>query len=79
MSSRSIPATAANLIKTNQLCRRYYSVEVYAQIQVHSLFLFLLKSDGHFDMTGAQALHALRGTAVEHRQLPNSGILLRIS
>ncbi|CAH0731257.1 unnamed protein product, partial [Brenthis ino] len=33
MSSRSIPATAANLIETSQLRRRYYSAQVYAQTQ----------------------------------------------
>ncbi|CAH0712823.1 unnamed protein product, partial [Brenthis ino] len=33
MISIPIPATAANLIKTNQLRRRYYSAQVYAQTQ----------------------------------------------
>ncbi|CAH0729035.1 unnamed protein product, partial [Brenthis ino] len=33
MSSRLIPATAANLIETSQLRRRYYSAQVYAQTQ----------------------------------------------
>ncbi|CAH0727240.1 unnamed protein product, partial [Brenthis ino] len=33
MFSRPIPATAANLIETSQLGRRYYSAQVYAQTQ----------------------------------------------
>ncbi|CAH0714822.1 unnamed protein product, partial [Brenthis ino] len=33
MFSRPIPATAANLIETSQLRRRYYSGQVYAQTQ----------------------------------------------
>ncbi|CAH0717028.1 unnamed protein product, partial [Brenthis ino] len=33
MFSWPIPATAANLIETSQLCRRYYSAQVYAQTQ----------------------------------------------
>ncbi|CAH0714830.1 unnamed protein product, partial [Brenthis ino] len=33
MSSQPIPATAANLIETSQLRRRYYSGQVYAQTQ----------------------------------------------
>ncbi|CAH0716045.1 unnamed protein product, partial [Brenthis ino] len=33
MFSRPIPATAANLIETSQLRRRYYSAQVYAQTQ----------------------------------------------
>ncbi|CAH0718187.1 unnamed protein product, partial [Brenthis ino] len=41
MFSRPIPATAANLIETSQLRRRYYSAQVYAQTRVHSLFLSL--------------------------------------
>ncbi|CAH0716022.1 unnamed protein product, partial [Brenthis ino] len=39
MFSWPIPATAANLIETSQLRRRYYSAQVYAQTQVYSLFL----------------------------------------
>ncbi|CAH0721776.1 unnamed protein product, partial [Brenthis ino] len=46
MFSRPIPATAANLIETSQLRRRYYSAQVYAQTQVHSLFLSLSYSGG---------------------------------
>ncbi|CAH0726708.1 unnamed protein product, partial [Brenthis ino] len=41
-----IPATAGNLIETSQLRRRYYSAQVYAQTQVHSLFLSLSYSGG---------------------------------
>ncbi|CAH0718994.1 unnamed protein product, partial [Brenthis ino] len=33
MFSWPIPATAANLIETSQLRRRYYSAQVYAQTQ----------------------------------------------
>ncbi|CAH0718028.1 unnamed protein product, partial [Brenthis ino] len=33
MFSRPIPATAANLIETSQLRRRYYSAQVHAQTQ----------------------------------------------
>ncbi|CAH0722057.1 unnamed protein product, partial [Brenthis ino] len=33
MSSRPIPATAANPIETSQLRRRYYSAQVYVQTQ----------------------------------------------
>ncbi|CAH0721072.1 unnamed protein product, partial [Brenthis ino] len=39
-------ATAANLTETRQLRRRYYSAQVYAQTQVHSLFVSLSYSDG---------------------------------
>ncbi|CAH0714959.1 unnamed protein product, partial [Brenthis ino] len=46
MFSSPIPATAANLIKTSQLRRRYYSAQVYAQTQVHSQFLSLSHSGG---------------------------------
>ncbi|CAH0729520.1 unnamed protein product, partial [Brenthis ino] len=46
MFSRPIPTTAANLIETSQLRRRYYSAQVYAQAQVHSLFLSLSYSGG---------------------------------
>ncbi|CAH0716914.1 unnamed protein product, partial [Brenthis ino] len=46
MFSRPFPATAANLIETSQLRRRYYSAQVYAQTQVHSLFLSLSYSGG---------------------------------
>ncbi|CAH0715557.1 unnamed protein product, partial [Brenthis ino] len=46
MFSLPIPATAANLIETSQLRRRYYSAQVYAQTQVHSLFLSLSYSGG---------------------------------
>ncbi|CAH0714410.1 unnamed protein product, partial [Brenthis ino] len=41
-----IPATAANLNEISQLRRRYYSAQVYAQTQVHSLFLSLSYSGG---------------------------------
>ncbi|CAH0728883.1 unnamed protein product, partial [Brenthis ino] len=46
MFSWPIPATAANLIETSQLRRKYYSAQVYAQTQVHSLFLSLSYSGG---------------------------------
>ncbi|CAH0729043.1 unnamed protein product, partial [Brenthis ino] len=38
MFFRPIPATAANLIETSQLRRRYYSAQVYAQTQ-RALFI----------------------------------------
>ncbi|CAH0715742.1 unnamed protein product, partial [Brenthis ino] len=46
MFSRSIPATAANLIESSQLRRRYYSAQVYAQTQGYSLFLSVSHSGG---------------------------------
>ncbi|CAH0720209.1 unnamed protein product, partial [Brenthis ino] len=46
MFSRPIPATAANLIETSQVRRRYYSAQVYAQTQLHSLFLSSSYSGG---------------------------------
>ncbi|CAH0714910.1 unnamed protein product, partial [Brenthis ino] len=39
MFFRLILATAANLIETSQLRRRYYSAQVFAQTRLHSLFL----------------------------------------
>ncbi|CAH0714226.1 unnamed protein product, partial [Brenthis ino] len=46
LTFKPIPATAANLIEISQLRRRYYSAQVYAQTQVHSLFLSLSYSGG---------------------------------
>ncbi|CAH0724479.1 unnamed protein product, partial [Brenthis ino] len=43
---KPIPTTAANLNEISQLRRRYYSAQVYAQTQVHSLFLSLSYSGG---------------------------------
>ncbi|CAH0731638.1 unnamed protein product, partial [Brenthis ino] len=90
MSSRPISTTAANLIEASQLRRRYYSAQVYAQTQVHSLLRPLsYPVDNYyvrpFDTTGARsgagptALPALRGKGKNNFQLPNSGLLLRLS
>ncbi|CAH0731367.1 unnamed protein product, partial [Brenthis ino] len=46
LETKPIPATAANLNEISQLRRRYYSAQVYAQTQVHSLFLSLSYSGG---------------------------------
>ncbi|CAH0721755.1 unnamed protein product, partial [Brenthis ino] len=83
MFSRPIPATAANLIETNQLRRRYYSAQVYAQTQraLSIPVTLILRWDDHSTrpVRVKAALRALRGTGVKYRQLPNSGLLLRLT
>ncbi|CAH0721021.1 unnamed protein product, partial [Brenthis ino] len=79
MSSRPIPATAANLIETSQLRRRYYSAQVYAQTQVHSLFLSLSYSGGTTRDTTGESSERVQDAGVKHHQLPNSGLLLRLT
>ncbi|CAH0730726.1 unnamed protein product, partial [Brenthis ino] len=86
MTSRPIPATAANLIETSQLRRRYYSAQVYAQTQraLSIPVTLILRRDDHSTRpvsvgAGPTALRALRGTGVKHRQLPNSGLLLKLT
>ncbi|CAH0712966.1 unnamed protein product, partial [Brenthis ino] len=48
-----IPATAANLNEISQLRRRYYSAQVYAQTQVHSIpITLILRWDDHSTRPG---------------------------
>ncbi|CAH0730003.1 unnamed protein product, partial [Brenthis ino] len=88
MFSWPIAATAANLIETSQLRRRYYSAQVYAQTQrALSIPITLILQWDHCSTRSVRvkaqdrttALRALRGTGVKHRQLPNSGLLLRLT
>ncbi|CAH0713269.1 unnamed protein product, partial [Brenthis ino] len=63
-----IPASAANLIENSQLRRRYYSAQVYAQTQraLSIPVTLILQWDD-------------RSKRVKHRQLPNSGLLLKFT
>ncbi|CAH0721143.1 unnamed protein product, partial [Brenthis ino] len=76
MFSWPIPATAANLIETSQLRRRYYSASALS-IPV----TLILRWDDYSTrpVRVRRALRALRGTGVKHRQLPNSRRLLRLT
>ncbi|CAH0730364.1 unnamed protein product, partial [Brenthis ino] len=82
MFFRPIPATAANLIETSQLRRRYYSAQVYAQTQGALSIPVTLKV--RWEDTSTQPVRVKaqdRGFACfpRHHQFPDFGLLLRIS
>ncbi|CAH0713457.1 unnamed protein product, partial [Brenthis ino] len=87
MFSWPIPATAANLFETSQLRRRCYSAQVYAQTQraLSIPVTLMLRWDDHSIRpvrvkAQDRRLYVLcLGTGVKHRQLPNSGLLLRLT
>ncbi|CAH0720314.1 unnamed protein product, partial [Brenthis ino] len=70
MCSRPIPATAANLIETSRLQKHVHSHSCHSHTPVgrHSTRPLRRRTD---------AKRALLGTEVKHRQLPNSGLLLK--